>query len=60
MTAWLKAANGVSSRLLVVILGHDDASLQFNQGVIEELVDTLRQKMPDLSHHFLETVHDHA
>jgi DNA/RNA-binding domain of Phe-tRNA-synthetase-like protein len=49
-----------SSRLLVVILGHDDTSLQFNQGVIEELVDTLRQKMPNLSHHFLETVRDHA
>jgi len=49
-----------SSRLLVVILGHDDTSLQFNQGVIEELVDTLRQKMPNLSHHFLETVRDQA
>ncbi|KTC57182.1 hypothetical protein AO262_03885 [Pseudomonas fluorescens ABAC62] len=49
-----------SSRLLVVILGHDDTSLQFNQGVIEELVDTLRQKMPNLSHHFLETVRDPA
>ncbi|WP_025855784.1 phenylalanine--tRNA ligase beta subunit-related protein [Pseudomonas sp. CHM02] len=49
-----------SSRLLVVILGHDDTSLTFNQAVIEELVDTLRQKMPNLSHHFLETVRDRA
>jgi len=44
----------------VVVLGHDDTPLAFNQAVIEEFVDTLRQRMPALSHHFLETVHDHA
>lgn len=49
-----------SSSLLVVVLGHEDTSLAFNQSVIAEFVDTLRQTMPDLNHHFLETVHDHA
>jgi DNA/RNA-binding domain of Phe-tRNA-synthetase-like protein len=49
-----------SSSLLVVVLGHDDTTFAFNQAVIEEFVDTLRQRMPALSHHFLETVHDYA
>ena len=47
-----------SSSLLVVVLGHDDTPLDFNKAAIEELVDILRQKMPALSHRFLETVHD--
>ena len=49
-----------SSSLLVVVLGHDDTTLEFNQTVIAEFVNTLRQTMPDLSHYFLETHHDHA
>lgn len=49
-----------SSSLLVVVLGHDDTPLAFNQAVIGELVDTLRQRMPALSHHFLETVRDRS
>ncbi len=49
-----------SSSLLVVVLGHDDTPLEFNQAVIAEFVDTLRQTMPALRHHYLETVHDLA
>jgi len=49
-----------SSSLLVVVLGHDHTTLEFNQTVIAEFVDTLRQTMPALNHYFLETFHDHA
>ena len=49
-----------SSSLLVVVLGHDDTTFEFNQTVIAEFVDTLRQTMPALNHYFLETFHDHA
>ncbi|MFW0754377.1 phenylalanine--tRNA ligase beta subunit-related protein [Pseudomonas sp. H11T01] len=45
-----------SSSLLVVVLGHEDTPHAFNQAVIEELVDALREKMPTLSYHFLERV----
>lgn len=47
-----------TTRLLVVVLGHDDTSFEFNQAVIEELVETLRQQVPALTHEFLETVHE--
>jgi DNA/RNA-binding domain of Phe-tRNA-synthetase-like protein len=46
-----------SSSLLVVVLGHEDTPLEFNHAVIEELVEILRQRMPTLSHHFLEIAH---
>jgi hypothetical protein len=45
-----------SSSLLVVVLGHDETPGKFNQSVIEELIELLRQKMPSLNHYFLVTV----
>ncbi|VVO05797.1 hypothetical protein PS723_03016 [Pseudomonas fluorescens] len=45
-----------SSSLLVVVLGHEDTPHAFNQAVIEELVNSLREKMSSLSYHFLERV----
>jgi len=49
-----------SSSLLVVVLGHESTPDEFNQSVIEELIEMLRQKMPGLNHYFLERVLDHG
>jgi len=42
-----------SSRLVAVVLGHHDTPRAFNQQVLVELVDTLRETLPGLQHHFL-------
>ncbi len=43
-----------SRRVVAVVLGHRDTSADFNQKVLEELVDALREAMPGLRHHFLQ------
>lgn len=43
-----------SHSLVVVVLGHEDTSYDFNKGVISELIESLSNVMPGLNHQFLE------
>lgn len=43
-----------SHSLVVVVLGHEDTSYDYNKGVINDLIDSLGEVMPDMNHHFLE------
>lgn len=40
--------------LVVVVLGHEDTSYEFNKGVIEELIESLVQAMPELQYEYME------